>query len=245
MAVRDRGQISRPMARMQTRRPIQEFLLLLNRPGRWAEFHARHGITGEGVRLWSTFYREQIRLWPTLPRVNLRPAVLTAALDNYEKDGNLKAALEAALGVSLMSPHSTRTEAQGEKPRERQDQIIERLAWEGRLRTVLRAQLGEVYATTLQSAALGRAAKAEGFDFAAAFSIVTSPAYLQALPALPAPIRRRLMICSVPGCGRAFVRAMSKPAQKDCPRCRRRWSPKQRVALKEVSARRTTRPSRR
>lgn len=39
---------------------------------------------------------------------------------------------------------------------------------------------------------------------------------------------RRLEICDVPGCNRVFVRALSKPAQKDCPRCRRRWSPKER-----------------
>lgn len=261
---------------MQTRRAVQDFLLLLNRPDRWAEVHGIAGAhalcekgcwaavyqgkkacagecilaavggpqpsgekatTRKGIRLWSAYYRELIHLRPVLPRVNLSPAVLADAQDRLEKDGNLKAALEAALGATLVSPRSARPAAQGrKKAREERNSIIERLAWEGErlprrqapLRTLLRAQLVEVHTTTLQSSALGRVAEVEEFDFATALSIVTNPAYILALPTLPVSVLPRLIICSVPGCGRAFVRALSKPAQKHCQRCRRRWTPQQR-----------------
>jgi hypothetical protein len=46
---------------------------------------------------------------------------------------------------------------------------------------------------------------------------------LRALPDLD-----RLRRCALPDCGRFFLRARSKRAQRYCDRCRRRWTPKQR-----------------
>lgn len=199
------GQFSLEGAKVQTRRAVQEFLLLINRPDSWVAVHPTAGITAKGVRLWAAWWREQIRLRSKLRRPNLSPQAITAAQDDYE---------------------NTR----------KADRIVQRAAWDGRLRRIVRGWI-------LEKAALGKiealasASKSLGIDPKHAFSVITNPRYLDALPSLPSvAARRRMMICAVPDCGRAFVRAVSKPAQKDCPRCRRRWAAKERWAIKRRQA---------
>ncbi len=186
---------------MQTRRGIgtKDFLLLVNQPNRWIALNA----PAEGITATG------VQLWAAWWRERIRLRHKRRRPD--------------------VSPRAVTAAEDEYEQSHKADRIVQRAAWDGRLRQIVRGLILE-RGTITEFEAFTSASKSLGLDFQEAFSIATNHRYVLALPFPANAVLQRLMICAISDCGRVFVRAVGKPAQKDCLRCRRRWSPKQRVA---------------
>jgi hypothetical protein len=212
---------------MQSRPAIQRLLLLLNHPDRWAKANAPDGHLL--ARTWAAFAREEIRQVILNALRNKKPHTLRGQLRlkgrrlpheilyellSEEQRGRIRRDRRRIdAGQAKFQPSS---ELVLEQASDRQIRLAERLA---KTRLLLR--------------------RPPKLELPAGFEVTGEGLRRfrdEHVNPIPARVHARLAVCRL--CERVFVRALSKRAQIDCQRCRRRWSPKQRWRLANKTARR-------